>query len=392
MVAWSTTAKAGTTLSGSNLIATNTQAGYPGGGGLADTGITAGQKKTWQIIANGAGGLSGVGIASNFPYGTDYLGVNNQGIGYFGDSNVYTNNAGVATWATFGDGDTVQFAYDRTNNRLWARVNGGNWNNSGTANPATNTGGFNVAAITGTNVYPAYYSEVGGAAVILGATAAAQGTIPSGFTAYDPGSGTSVALTGVSSTGAVGSFSSARTLALTGVAAACAVGSMTPVTGVSVALTGVSATASVGSFGKAIARAITGVSATGGVGTLADGRSIGLTGNQATGQVGSVAPRFSVPLTGVSASGQVGSLSPASGVTILLTGVSAAGQVGSLSLSFSIGLSGNGAYGQAGDLSAPAPPPEPEPYDTPTPVARIYKSNFPSRAFSARGRSRSSRA
>ena len=36
-------------------------------------------------------------------------------------------------------------AVDPVNGRAWARLNNGNWNNSGTANPATNTEGINIS-------------------------------------------------------------------------------------------------------------------------------------------------------------------------------------------------------------------------------------------------------
>jgi hypothetical protein len=50
----------------------------------------------------------------------------------------------VATWA---QGDTLCIAFDVDNMRLWFRTNGGNWNNSGTANPATNTEGIDVSTL-----------------------------------------------------------------------------------------------------------------------------------------------------------------------------------------------------------------------------------------------------
>ena len=39
-------------------------------------------------------------------------------------------------------GNTVCMAVDLGTKQIWFRVNGGNWNNSGTANPDTPTGGL----------------------------------------------------------------------------------------------------------------------------------------------------------------------------------------------------------------------------------------------------------
>jgi hypothetical protein len=46
-------------------------------------------------------------------------------------------------------GRVISIAYDFGNKRAWVRVNGGNWNGSGTADPATNTGGFDFSGLTG---------------------------------------------------------------------------------------------------------------------------------------------------------------------------------------------------------------------------------------------------
>ena len=116
--------------------------------------------------------------------------------------------------------------------------------------------------------------------------------------------GSTAALTGVSSTGSVGSISTqaSSTIGLTGVSASGSVGSITPdaaVAGTAV-LSGVSSAGSVGSISTLASSliALTGVSATGSVGTLAP---ISATVN-GTGI-----------LTGVSSSGLVGSISPTDG-------------------------------------------------------------------------------
>jgi hypothetical protein len=75
-------------------------------------------------------------------------GADNASVGFYnGDATVYVNNASIGTIATYAQGDTVDMAVDFDHSTIWYRINGGNWNNSGTANPATNTGGFSFSAI-----------------------------------------------------------------------------------------------------------------------------------------------------------------------------------------------------------------------------------------------------
>jgi hypothetical protein len=51
-------------------------------------------------------------------------------------------------------GSVVEICVDIDARLFWLRVSAGNWNGSGTANPATGVGGINIAAMTGT-LYPA---------------------------------------------------------------------------------------------------------------------------------------------------------------------------------------------------------------------------------------------
>lgn len=66
-----------------------------------------------------------------------------------GDPNVYINNVSAGTAVTYAASQVVSMALDIGNKTIWYRVNGGNWNGSGAANPATNTGGVSISAVTG---------------------------------------------------------------------------------------------------------------------------------------------------------------------------------------------------------------------------------------------------
>jgi len=56
--------------------------------------------------------------------------------------------SGGAFWDSYTTGATLCMAVDMDNKRIWTRVNSGNWNNSATANPATNAEGVDISAYT----------------------------------------------------------------------------------------------------------------------------------------------------------------------------------------------------------------------------------------------------
>lgn len=69
---------------------------------------------------------------------------------YNGDSNVYSGNVNRGSLgASYTFGDVVSMAVDIGNNRIWYRINGGNWNGSGTNDPATNVGGKDISNVSG---------------------------------------------------------------------------------------------------------------------------------------------------------------------------------------------------------------------------------------------------
>lgn len=94
----------------------------------------------------------------------------------------------VASPATnTANGGVSCFAIDFVNGNMWVRKQGADWNGDPTADPATNTGGFNFAS---TLPGPAYivadvpYNDGSGALINPGSSPFA-GAIPAGFTAWD---------------------------------------------------------------------------------------------------------------------------------------------------------------------------------------------------------------
>lgn len=91
------------------------------------------------------------------------------------------NNMGGIGGA-YGAGDRLSFAIDLDAGLFWARLNGGNWNNSGANDPATGTGG--ISFVLGMGMFPAigsygsgdqFTANFGGSAFTY--------SVPSGFKA-----------------------------------------------------------------------------------------------------------------------------------------------------------------------------------------------------------------
>lgn len=94
--------------------------------------------------------------------------------------------------------------------------------------------------------------------------------------------------------------------------------------------------------------AITGVSGTGGVGSVIPSTTVPVTGNVATGSVGSAIPSTTVALTGVAGTGAVGTVAPST--TVAITGNGATTAVGSVTPSSTVALTGVSATGAAGNV------------------------------------------
>jgi hypothetical protein len=125
--------------------------------GLASKGSTTGQKSYYEInvdtIPTGQIGALGVALSTLSLADGTWLGDGGPSVGVWNDGTVFGSTGGGTLYAT---GDKVCFAVDLSAGFFWARTNGGLWNNSGTANPATNTGGIGAS---GGDLYPAYTCE-----------------------------------------------------------------------------------------------------------------------------------------------------------------------------------------------------------------------------------------
>lgn len=134
----------------------------------------------WKSDLQQTFGLPGICNGSQSMDG-EFLGGTANSVGFVADGRVYVANVNVSTIQTYAQGDTVCVALDIGNQMIWFRTNGGNWNNSGTADPATNVGGIDISAVSGP-YFPGgqINNDADAFTANFGATAYAQ-AIPSGF-------------------------------------------------------------------------------------------------------------------------------------------------------------------------------------------------------------------
>ena len=176
------------TLSNGNLTATN-------GATAGDNGVRSVTSKStgkyyveFTITGVLGGPDTGIGIATSSAALT--IGATSTGglICYAGTGNIYFNGSftSISTGGSTGIGTVWCMAIDLANSKGWFRINGGNWNGSGTDNPATNTGGINIATLFPTNAAYAFFcanANAAGVTANFGGTAFSF-TVPSGFTAW----------------------------------------------------------------------------------------------------------------------------------------------------------------------------------------------------------------
>ena len=191
---WDPATVASVTLSGGNLVATNTGTSSADQGAhvAAANGKITGKYYFEMIYTTAAAGANvGVGIGTTT---STYTNMGNDAtvgdMSFRGTGNIYANgtNTGLSIGVA-GSGTGIGIAVDLDNHNIWFRKTpSGFWNNSGTANPATNTGGLVIPA--GTMVPFVTFGGGGGAAnnivtANFGASAF-SGAVPSGFTSGWP--------------------------------------------------------------------------------------------------------------------------------------------------------------------------------------------------------------
>lgn len=185
--AWNPSDKsAGITLSGSNLVATSNGAALQN---VRTVGGRSSGKYYWEVTSTvnftntGFGAANGTAPIGSFSNNTV---ANTVGAAIYNltSGTIYVNGVNVGSGTAYTLGQASGVALDLDNYRIWFRATpAGNWNGSGAANPATNTGGFAVPFDAVTPAYPLAifnFSNNSVQTANFGASAFA-GAVPSGF-------------------------------------------------------------------------------------------------------------------------------------------------------------------------------------------------------------------
>jgi hypothetical protein len=157
--------------------------------GLRANGSIASGKKYFESSSGLISALQGIGIANaSWPLNNTALGADANSISYRPSGAVVGNNSTLATIAAYIVNSIISIAFDLTNNKIWFRVNGGNWNNDVIANqnPATNTGGVDISFATGPFL-AAWYANAAANDVTGNFGAAFTYAIPASFSALGAG-------------------------------------------------------------------------------------------------------------------------------------------------------------------------------------------------------------
>jgi hypothetical protein len=195
---WNLADLAATTLSNGNLTATPTGIG----GVRSILSVTTG-KYYFELtfVASSSQNVLGVANASAvLAGGSNVANTGSGGAVVVSAGSMLINGASQGSLGAFAAGVACGIALDMGGHLIWFRnaTTAGNWNASGTANPATGAGGFSLNTLTGgaTTLY-----ALSSVAALAGSTAitanfgdtAFVGAVPAGFAAGFPGTAAAVA-------------------------------------------------------------------------------------------------------------------------------------------------------------------------------------------------------
>lgn len=170
----------------SHIALSNTDHTATSGSGSGNEGVRATVSHStgkWYIefsnISLLYGGIIGFAAAGDALGSSGQAGVTAGSPGYL--------QVGGSDYGPYGNanGTVLSFAVDFTNNQIWTRTNGGNWNGSGTADPATNTGGQSISSLT-TPLFPYAWLQFNPDTVdINGGDSTFSYTAPTGFNPWN---------------------------------------------------------------------------------------------------------------------------------------------------------------------------------------------------------------
>jgi hypothetical protein len=204
----------GIALSGGNLVATSSAAGN-----AASTRTLTG-KNYFEAVITTLAGTPSIGLVNHiFAFSTALLGADANSLAFKSTGAVVVNGSTLATIATFAAGDRIDCAIDPASRLIWFRVNGGNWNNNGSNDPATGVGGIDLTSMNLGTLRAAVGASVTGTVWTAKFSTAFTGTAPSGYASLDgiqtsAGQATGVAAGPLASAPSFSNFVGQATIAL----------------------------------------------------------------------------------------------------------------------------------------------------------------------------------
>jgi hypothetical protein len=131
------------------------------------------------------GNQLGIGVCnSSQVIGASVLANSANAVITIGAGSVFSNSSdlGLFAGAAIANGNFICMAIDLDAELGWWRVGSGNWNNNGSANPATGAGGYDISGVVSGSVFPIAESQSSGSSGTLNAGGSAYNqTPPSGF-------------------------------------------------------------------------------------------------------------------------------------------------------------------------------------------------------------------
>lgn len=141
---------AGITLSGGNLVATCTS---------GTTGVQANYKISGPVyfeltVGSSLTGIMAIGVAVQSGF-AGQAGSDASAVGYYQDGTVKINGSTLSTIATYAATNVISVAFNAKVQKIWFRVNGGNWNNDVIANqnPVGSVGGISTSTLNASGTF-----------------------------------------------------------------------------------------------------------------------------------------------------------------------------------------------------------------------------------------------
>jgi hypothetical protein len=188
---WDTATSANVTLSGGNLVVTNTggSSGNQGARGADASGKTSG-KYYFEITVTtyGGGGNTALGIGTiTSTYTAMGSNATTGDLVFPSSAAIFANGSVVGgIGSSLPSGTLVGIAVDLDNRKIWFRKTAGQWNSSGASgnDPTTNVGGLVIPS--GTMVPFCTFNAAGNVFTANFGATAFGGVVPSGFTSGWP--------------------------------------------------------------------------------------------------------------------------------------------------------------------------------------------------------------